>query len=141
MLVSDIVNGFDYPEHRRLTVVAKILEEGLRVFAILTWMHQEEQICHFLEHNELDSRLPMEEGQVHRIAPQVRDQFWKEIQWEFLPHEFSRNDGHRIIQERVILPFVEDVKQAEGASGEISKCTIAFGQQTLLCENVRIQGA
>ncbi|KAL9118496.1 MAG: hypothetical protein Q9187_004957 [Circinaria calcarea] len=134
-LVSDVIDGFDYPEHRRFMVVARILEEGLRVFAILIWMHDEEQICHFLEHNELDSRLPMEEGQVHRIAPQVRDQFWKEVQWEFLPHEFRMNDGHRIIQDRVILPFLEDVKQAEGASGEISKCTIAFGQQTLLSEN------
>ena len=137
--MSGIVDGFDYPEHRRFVVVARILEEGLRVFAILTWMRKEEQICHFLEHNELDSRLPMEEGQVHRIAPQVRDQFWKEVQWEFLPHKFGRNDGHRVIQDRVILPFLKDVKQAEGASGEISKCTIAFSQQALLSEDVRTQ--
>jgi hypothetical protein len=136
-LVSDVVDQFYFPEHRRSAAVTTILKRGLIVFSILVWIYQEDQISHFIENDELDSRLPMEEGQVIRIAAGVSDRFWKEVQWEFLPYKFKKNDYHRLIDGRVILPFLEEFLQEEGVSGEIFKSTIPAAQQTLLPCKVR----
>ena len=121
--IAAIVNNFYHPEFRRDGVVTRIVKDALKLFCILVWLGSEDQVVHFLDHDELDARLPMEEEQVLRISSVIDSRFWKEIQWEFLPHEFS--NFHRRIRDRVILPFIKDDKRSEGASGEVYQTTIA----------------
>jgi len=131
-LVSDVLEGFFQPEHRRATATLTIIEKGLKTFSILAWMRQENLITHFMENNELDARLPMEESQVRRVSNEVAERFWTEVQWEFLPHEFRKADYHRVIRNKVILPFTGETKMAEGASGEIYKSALAGPLQFFL---------
>ena len=135
-LVSDVLHGFYEPKHRCQIAVTRILEKGLRVFSILAWIRQEKLISRFIEHNELDARLPMEKSQVLRVSDKIDQRFWTEAQWEFLPHKFSKTDYHNVLHDKIILPFTTEIKVTEGASGEIYKSTIATRQQSLLPPNV-----
>ena len=137
-VIVAVVSTFNHPVHRRSMVVERILEKGLIVFSILASMREEHQIFAFIEHDELDSRLPMEKEQVLRITSTVGDRFWREVQWEFLPYEFQKNDHHRCIRDQVILPFLKETTKAEGAFGEIYETVIASAQQTLLPEQVSL---
>ena len=78
----------------------------------------------------------MEASQVRRISNEVNERFWTEVQWEYLPYDFTVTSDHRIIHDKVILPFLEEIRLAEGASGEIFKSVIAENQQSLFLEKV-----
>ncbi|KAI9695218.1 MAG: hypothetical protein M1820_008790 [Bogoriella megaspora] len=132
-LVSQVVDAVYPIEYRREGITQTIIREGLRLLSILVWMRQESEIFHFLEHGELDSRLPMEASQVSRIAPEVESDFWDKIQWEYFPYVFGGKDfHHRINQPKVILPFTEENFKSEGAGGELTLCTIPPGQQKII---------
>lgn len=135
-LVADVLDEFYLPQHRRAAAVQTIISRGLIVFSILIWIRQEHLISCFVEHDELDARLPMEASQVSRVSDEVAERFWTEVQWEFLPYTFRAASDHRIIHDKVILPFLEETRLAEGASGEIFKSVIAKGQQSLFSEKV-----
>ena len=129
-LISEALQGIQYPEHRHTNLISTIFGKGLKVFSILTWIHQEEKILSFIEHNELDARLPMSKDRVRSVDNTVQDQFWNEVQWEYLPYHFLKNDFHRILPDEMILPFITDEQHAEGASGEIFKSTMHISQQS-----------
>lgn len=131
-IISEAVSELDFPEHHQHAVVATILDRGLRVFSALALLHQEKHIAPFLENDELDVKLPMEQGQVSRIAQSVSSWFWEEVQWEFISHVFIRTGFHRKIRPEMILPILNEEKLSEGAGGEIFKCKIAQNQQTIV---------
>jgi hypothetical protein len=137
-LISDVITDIYISELHRSRVVANILGEGLVVLSILSWLHEEEEISHFIDHNELDRKLPMEQIQINRIAPNVSDRFCTEVQWEFLPHVFEKNAYHRKIRPEMILPFVAEQRLGEGAGGEIFKCDIEATQQDFLPREVAL---
>ena len=138
-LVENSIESFYQPEHRRTTAVREVLEKGLRVFSILIWIQQEHLLAYFFEYDELDARLPMEESQVRRVNEHISERFWNEVQWEYLPHTFKRSKHHIFLHDRMILPFIKEIKLSEGAFGEIYKSTIASSQQSLLSSEVPVQ--
>ena len=140
-LVADAIAQFYHPKHHGSRVVHTVLQDGLRVFCILVWLHSEQMLVDFIERNILDSRLPMVADPVS-VGFDIRwplKRFSNEVQWEYLPHIFGKDDYHRKIHDREILPFINETVLAEGASGVIYKTTIALSHQTLLPEKVRIE--
>ena len=84
LLISGVLHEVQHPKHQHSNLVSTIVEHGLKVFSVLAWIHQEEKIVSFIEHGELDTRLPMDEHQVRSIDKTVQDRFWNEVQWEHL---------------------------------------------------------
>jgi hypothetical protein len=128
-LVVKALRQHGFAEQRIPRMAEVILSDGLRTFSILALLRQENLIEHFIDYEELDSKLPMEKDVVHRISPLVSRQFWEELQWELCPH-FFRRQMHRKIRPNEILPFVSEERIGEGAGGEIFQCAIAMPQQS-----------
>jgi hypothetical protein len=140
-LVSGVLAELEHPKHQHSNLVSTILDYGLKVFSILAWINQEEHILSFVKHDELDARLPMDENQVCQIDSQVQDRFWKEVQWEYLPYHFRRDDFHHVIRDLVIMPFITEDQHDEGAAGEIFKSTIHASQQSFFRQKVCVPPA
>lgn len=108
----------------RIGLAEKIELHGKITFAILVWMQCEDTIVDFRRVGCLDSRLPLDEATATRIIPDRGHEFATEIQWQFLPHFFHRNDDLEI-DKSVILPFIRDVGTVDGgAFGSITKVEI-----------------
>lgn len=135
-LVSGVLDEFEHPKHQHSHLVSTIFDRGLKVFSILTWINQEERILSFVKHDELDARLPMDGHQVSQIDSKVQDRFWKEVQWEYLPYHFTKDDFHHVIRDQVIMPFITEFPHDEGAAGEIFKSTIHVSQQSFFPQKV-----
>jgi len=135
-LIFDTVSECPFAVQHYHLITQRILERGLKLFSILVWMGQEDHMVPFVEHDELDSRLPMGEEQVLRIAPRLEKRFWEEVQWEFLPHMFVKGDYHRRIHDKSVLPFLEELSRAEGSYGEILESRITLSQQTFFPDKV-----
>ena len=135
-LVSGILKEFKHPMHYHSTIVSTILNQGLKTFCILAWIHQEDRILHFIKHNELDDRSPLEDRDVRRVDKTVSDRFWKEVQWEYLPYKFCKADFHRVLRDPVILPIVLEHQLAEGVSGELFTSIIHASQQNFFSQKV-----
>lgn len=127
-LVVGALDHDEIPEHRRHHTATKIVEDGIRTFAILLLVQQEHLVSHFIECDELDSKLPLSANQVQRISPFVSDRFHIEIQWEFIPYFFQRGMHHRKLRDEIILPYIHEERLAEGAGGEIFRCSISANQ-------------
>jgi hypothetical protein len=131
-LVAKAVAEFCSYEHRRPAVTSAIREKGLRVFAILVLLHQEELMLDFLEHNLLDSNLPMEQSQVLTVSVRISPRFCSDTQWELIAYSFERTSLHQRLRREIVLPFEEEEKFDEGSGGDIFKCVIFEGHQQLL---------
>ncbi len=129
-LISEALQDVQHRRYQHTNLVSTIAKQGLKVFSALVWIHQEDKIISFIEHGELDSRLHMDKQCVRSIDNTVQDRFWNEVQWEYLPYHFLRDDFHRTLRSEILLPYMTDERRAEGASGELFKSTIHISQQS-----------
>lgn len=119
-LVLDTLSG-SIPLHRCAETVELLMKKGLRLFCSLVWIHQQDHITQFLEHNVLDERLPIiSQTEVNRTAPDLSSQFYTETQWEFFPWHFDKGLPHMALSDDIVLPFIDETDLTEGAGGEIS---------------------
>lgn len=138
--IRNAVAELSCPDHERIGLATKISNEGVRLFAILIWMKEENAIVDFRDHDALDSRLPLREERAKEIAPEFGKALSEEIQWQFLPYKFKNDmqDHHTIIDDtRRILPFLEEERLEGGAFGDISKMTVLSTQQEFYPNEVR----
>ncbi|OCK78363.1 kinase-like protein [Lepidopterella palustris CBS 459.81] len=126
------VAELDCADHERIGLAEKIYQDGLIIFAILTWMKHEAAIVNFRNHDALDASLPLHEERAVEIVPEFGRVLATEIQWQFLPYTFTRDmcDYHRILDHsEVILPFIKEEPLAEGGFGQVYKMTVLSSQQ------------
>ncbi len=134
-LVLNVLKECDVPRHNQEERAQKIVAIGFVTFSILVYIGQERLIVKFLDSdmfNKLDDRLPMNEDELESIAPGQLKGF-EEHQWQFRPVILERNT-YKNIGDKYILPFKEDVRQAEsdGSFGKIYSVTFEAAMQKLL---------
>lgn len=136
-LVFDALSS-SIPLHRRAETVEVVIKKGLRLFCSLVWIHQQDHITQFLEHNTLDERMPViTETEVNRTAPNLTSQFYTETQWEFFPWHFDKGLPHMSFSDNLVLPFTEETDLTEGAGGEISIVSLPATLQSFVDSKVR----
>jgi hypothetical protein len=125
--------------HQLPQIIDIILKNGLRVFAILVLLRQEELILNFIESSDehIDAKLPFEKSSLTRIAPTISHRFATEVQWELIPHIFRVGGYYRKLDDTIVLPFVDERKLDEGTGGVIHECTIAAGQHNFAASGVK----
>ena len=109
-----------------------ICEEGRKVLAILVNHDREHLIKQFLEHNMLDSRLPLHESSFTDnkeldLPKDVGIRFAKDWQWPFIPVRFTFDNRLRLwkYQQSMIIPIINKEGVGEGAYGDVDCITIA----------------
>ncbi|KAL2831515.1 hypothetical protein BDW59DRAFT_157941 [Aspergillus cavernicola] len=129
--IANVVPELCHQPHRHTAVIDTIYERGIRVFAILLLLNQEQLVLGFLESGIHDAQLPVEPQQLLRASPLVSSRFSTEVQWEVISHVFEKCPLHQRIQIEVTLPYIAEEKRGEGSGGEIFQCVIAEGQHRL----------
>ena len=121
-----------FPIHLHARYANEILRKGIKVFAILVHIRKPNSMIKFLEHNELDARLPFGQQQLSDILGGDAKLFLRS-QYDFLPHIFRR-DHHQQIPDSYILPFLHEksMDDLEGGFGAISEVAIASSMQALV---------
>ena len=81
-IITREVDYFCSQQHHKPRIVDVIHQNGLRVFAILVLLRQEELILDFIESldDQVDNKLPFEQTQITRISPKVSTRFCTEVQ-------------------------------------------------------------
>jgi hypothetical protein len=136
--IIDAVGELDCPDYDRPGIVRKVFDRGIKTFSILIWMEKAKAIIDFIEHDLLDSRLPVEESLVVQVAPTFGKHFAQEIQWQFLPYVFEPDmyDYHLSIRSEYIFPFTAEAFIGDGGYGEVVKVTMPFSQQRFFASEV-----
>jgi hypothetical protein len=108
----------------RIGLARAIQLDGTVTFAILVWMRVEDAIVEFRRHRCLDSSLPLDETTARKIAPNFGYTFCNEVQWEFRPYFFHRNEDVEI-RPTEILPFIQEVEQQKlGGFGAVAQLVV-----------------
>jgi hypothetical protein len=123
----------------------QVFENYRTVFAILIWIHREDDILIFRRHKAVDDRLPLSKATIEEMIPNHAEMF-VESQCKFLPYFFesgSRNGQEKVychehITTERILPFVKEIPSCgpKGKFGEISVVTIPVSSQAFLLSKV-----
>lgn len=120
-------------DHLHEDAVQNVLQDGVRLFAILAIMDRVDLLSDFLVHNTLDNSLPLRDlAAMQRIAPDLDTRFYSKFQWQFFPWSFKHesNSQHRILPDDTIIPFVSEKIIGGGASSKISVVEIPFQLQS-----------
>ncbi|KAF1847230.1 kinase-like protein [Cucurbitaria berberidis CBS 394.84] len=119
----------------------EVFENYRTVFAILIWIHREDDITVFRRRKAVDDRLPLSKATVEQMISSHAQTF-VESQCTFLPYYFESGSRHgqekvycheHIASER-ILPFTKETQTRgpRGNFGEISMVTIPISSQAFL---------
>ncbi|KAJ4424693.1 hypothetical protein N0V82_000621 [Gnomoniopsis sp. IMI 355080] len=137
-VVTKVVQELKCLPEEHIRLIDTIMEEGLKTFAILVWMHRANGIVLFRTHEALDNRLPLSEDLAKNIAPDFGAWFAREEQWRFLPYRFppKGHERHVEIGEERILPFIgKSVDLDEGSFGRVFTMNIWPSQQAFFPED------
>ncbi|KAF4636460.1 hypothetical protein G7Y89_g1619 [Cudoniella acicularis] len=112
--------GFESVQNQEL--VATILRGGKKAFAILVVMRKEASIAQFVEQHQpdytgLDAKLPFSRDWLYIILGDFEASEFADLQWCFIAPVFGRSEGHRIFDDRTILPFIKEEPYGEGGFG------------------------
>ncbi|KAF8526172.1 kinase-like domain-containing protein [Trichophaea hybrida] len=134
--IKECVQEFAVQEHQETTVVNWIIADGKILFGILIWRKWLNKLIKFIEHDVLDSKLPLEENLASRIVENVGWDFAHNAQWEFLPKTLEKemSDYHSHIPDQVILPFINETRIGEGNFGEVFEMSVLPSLQTMIPE-------
>jgi len=135
-VVLDAVNKIkDVPWYSKEETVYWIMAGGRRIFAILILLKNEESsISHFIKHDRfqnspLDERLPFSKETLSSMIPNIADDFY-ERQWEFVAPILHRNVVHRLLPDKVRLPFIHNQMIGEGGFGFVYEIQLHPDHQT-----------
>ena len=120
-----------------------IYEEGRKVLAILLMNRYEHLIKKFLEHNMLDSRLPLQESTFRDTELEdptdLGINFAKVWQWPFIPVQFNCDRRLRLwkYQQDIIIPIIDLEAIGGGAYGNVDCITIPARYEDVFAQNPR----
>jgi hypothetical protein len=121
--VVHILKESAIPDWRVAKLATSVCDNGVLVFAILSWIQKPEAVVDFVDKHELDDRLPFRVNDLPNISPDIPQFF--DVQWAFLP-VFLRKGDFRKFRHKEIIPFKSELGEPDldGSSGAISKVTI-----------------
>lgn len=121
-------------EKQQLDGLALNILQGKRaIFGILVYIRNVPSILRFVETDRFEShdqRLPYSLEDLRKIysAPTAKE-FYEE-QWRFIAPIFSKNTLPRILEDRIILPIVEQIDSVDhGGFGDIHKIRLHHHHQ------------
>ena len=124
--------------HRIDETVNRVLNGGLRTFAILCAVYDVGNITQFIKEDQfskvsLDAKLPLLQTDIPRLFPDSKkgEMFFRK-QWSFLAPVFSFEDRScRNLNDRIILPFLSKEIVGAGGFAKVYKVTIDESHHTL----------
>jgi hypothetical protein len=135
-VIRQCVHEYAVPNYLETDVVNRIFTEGKIVFGILIWKKWQHKLMSFIEHNALDSQLPLDVARAEEIAQSVGWDFAQCAQWEFLPITLKAG-YHCHFRDEEILPFIEETPLGEGSSSIVFRMSIEPSLQTIFPQQVR----
>jgi hypothetical protein len=137
--IKECVKDFKVPTHQETIVVNRIFTEGKIVFGILIWKNWLHKLMSFIEHNALDSQLPLEITRAEKVAESIGWDFAHNAQWEFLPLTLKKemSSYHCCFRDEQILPFIDETLLGEGSFGKVHKMSVVPSLQTIFSDDVR----
>ena len=112
-------------------IVNKVIDGGIRTFAILTAIDDIRSITRFIKEDHysdvsLDAKLPLKEADVSRyFSNPDKGTLFLRRQWAFLAPVFSeRTQSRRELDNRIILPFLHKKLIAQGGFAKVYRVTI-----------------
>lgn len=132
--VDELLQQHHLEFHLINETVDRVLDGGLKVFALLAAVHDIKSITRFIKEDQfsevssLDARLPLKETDISRYFsnPDKGKLFYRR-QWSYLAPVFSENRSRslRELDDRIILPFLPKKNLiAEGGFGKVYKVKI-----------------
>ncbi|KAF8537971.1 kinase-like domain-containing protein [Trichophaea hybrida] len=131
--ITECVHEHAVPDYQEANVVNCIFQDGKIVFGILIWKKWLHKLMSFIEHNALDSQLPLEITRAEKIMENVGWDFAQNAQWEFLPRTLTKEMSgyHSSFRNEEILPFIDETRLGEGSFGEVFKMSVLPSLQTI----------
>jgi hypothetical protein len=119
-------------EHEMDFLVSLILERIPKIFSILLYDGNQDSFLDFLHRQEFDSRLPItDEKSLQHLKAAIREKFM-ERQWEFIPVLLKKDELHRNLRDREILPYLKDEYLGSGGFGQVYKVIVCRSHQGLM---------
>ncbi|KAF8534226.1 kinase-like domain-containing protein [Trichophaea hybrida] len=137
-VITECVREYAVPDHQEKIVANRIFTEEKIVFGILIWKKWLHKLMSFIQHNALDSQLPLEITWAEKIAETVGWDFAKNAQWEFLPQTLKKEMSgyHCRFRAEEILPFINETPLGEGSFGQVFKMSVVPSLQTIFPEHM-----
>lgn len=116
-------------------VVQFIMKGARKIFAILILIREERTILKFIENDQysksnLDDKIPFSMETLRNIDPDIAEFFYIQ-QWEFSTPYITGDISHRVLDENVVLPFLQEKFLAEGSFGVVHEVVIHRCSQSL----------
>lgn len=91
--ITRAIRERDIPDYQQLKIANRIFNEGRVLFAILIWRNWQHSLTSFVEHDTLDSVLPMDVSRAESIVESFRMEFAQRarISASFLTNHVPRN--------------------------------------------------
>lgn len=131
--VNELLRKHDLEFHLINETVDRVIDGGLKVFAVLTAVQDIGSITRFIrgdqfsEVGSLDAKLPLKETDIPRyFSNPDNGKLFLRRQWSFLALVFSENRSRsrRELHDRTILPFLHKTLIAEGGFAKVYKVKI-----------------
>ena len=137
--IKECVQERAIPDHQEPDVVNRIANEGKIIFGILVWKKWLHKLIDCIEHNALDSQLPLEVARADEILGSIGWNFAHNAQWEFLPRILTNEMSgiHSRFRKEEILPFIDETWLGEGSFGDVFKVSVLPSSQTMFPKQVR----
>ena len=112
--------------HQETCVVDRIANEGKIIFGILIWRKWLHKLMKCIEHDALDSQLPLEDTRADEILGSIGWDFARNTQWEFLPRMLTggMSGVHSHFRKEEILPYISEKKLGEGSFGNVFEVSV-----------------
>ena len=138
-VVAEVIRSCDFPVFRKPEIVEIVMRGARRILAVLIILRQENRFLRFIATDhfrtiDLDCKLPLPLTDLSKILEMavVAKEFY-DLQWTFVPPEFTYSAIHRSLDAKTILPFIGEQKElGEGGFGVITEVNLPED----LCLNV-----
>lgn len=115
-------------------ITKEIMKGARKIFAILLVIRQPQSILSFVQDDQfqswLDHKLPFTLDKLQELLSSASlGQEFYEKQWEFTSPVFTKRLLPRVLEDDIILPFVEDKEEDEGGFGVVHTIKVELHHQ------------
>ena len=128
--VYELLRQHDLHFHLINETVDRVLDGGLRTFAVLGAVQDIGSIMRFIKEDQfsgvpLDARLPLQGTDISRyLSNPEKGKLFLRRQWSFLAPVFSENRSCRELDDRIILPFLHKKLVDKGGFGKVYRISV-----------------
>ena len=128
--VYELLRQYDLHFHFINETVDRVLDGGLRTFALLGAVQDIGSITRFIKEDQfsgvsLDARLPLQGTDISwYFSNPEKGKLFLRRQWSFLAPVFSENRSCRELDDRVILPFLHKRLVDKGGFGKLYRINV-----------------